>query len=194
MTGRTGDAACPSSFSASLARAISIAAHPFFLIPLTVAAATRSLFWTAAVAASTSVPLLAIIVRNVRRGTWSDVDVSRHEQRAGVYYAGIPLLVAATLLLAWLGAGPRLMRGLFAGAAMFLTGLAVNRLLKISMHMMFAGFCGVTIGWHYPSLTPAAATLVASLAWSRRRLNRHTWPEIAAGTTVGTLAGLVAMM
>ncbi len=192
--GRTGAPACPSSLSAALARAISVAAHPFVLIPLTVAVATRSLFWTAVIAASTSVPLLAIILRNVHRGTWSDVDVSRHEQRASLYYAGIPLLIGAAALLSWLGADPKLMRGLAAGAAMFTAGLLGNRFLKISMHMMFAAFSSVTIAWLYPATTPAVATVIVALGWSRRRLDRHTWPEILTGTTIGAIAGAAAQL
>jgi hypothetical protein len=70
-----------------LARTLSVAGHPFVLIPLTVALTTRSLRWAAIIAAGTILPLLWIIVRNVRRGTWSDAGVSRHDQRASFYDA-----------------------------------------------------------------------------------------------------------
>jgi hypothetical protein len=182
------------SFTTPLARALSIAGHPFILIPLTVAASTRSLFWGAVIAASTTIPLLAIILRNVRSGRWSDVDVSRHDQRSGLYFAGLPLLLISALILYFLGASPRLMRGLAAGVAMSVIGLIGNRWLKISMHMMFAGFCAVVISRSYPSpATVAAATLVlAALAWSRRHLDRHTWPEIAVGLAIGVACGLAA--
>jgi hypothetical protein len=163
--------------------------HPFFLIPITVAAVTRSLFWSAVVAASTSVPLLAIIIRNVRRGAWSDVDVSRHDQRSGVYYAGFPLLLVTAILLYLLGASAELMRGIAAGAVMFAAGLAGNRFLKISMHMMFAAFCTVALVRGYPAAAFGAIPFVAAIAWSRHYLSRHTWPEIATGLVIGALCG-----
>ncbi len=182
------------SFTTPLARALSVAGHPFVLTPLTIAATTRSLFWASVVAASTTIPMLLVILRNVRSGRWSDVDVSRHDQRAGLYFAGLPLLAGAALILYVLGASPPLMRGLAAGAAMFAAGLIGNRWLKISLHMMFAGFCAVTLYRSFPSPATALALLacVAALAWSRHHLNRHTWIEIAVGLAIGATSSLAA--
>jgi hypothetical protein len=182
------------SFTTPLARALSVAGHPFVLIPLTVAASTRSLFWGAVVAASTTIPLLAIILRNVRSGKWSDVDVSRHDQRSGLYRAGLPLILISGVILYFLGASPAMMRGLAAGAIMFAAGLIGNRWLKISMHMMFAGFCAVALSRSYPSAVTVAAVaaFVAALAWSRWHLKRHTSIEIAVGLAIGLACGLAA--
>jgi hypothetical protein len=180
------------SSTIALARALSILGHPFLLIPLTIAALTRSLFWTAVIAASTTVPLLAIIVRKVRRGTWSDFDVSRHEQRSGVYHAGIPLLALCALLLYLLGASPEMLRGVAAGALMFLAGLLGNRFLKISMHMMFAAFCTVALARTYPASLFGTLPFLAAIAWSRRYLDRHTWAEIAVGVVIGLACGFAA--
>lgn len=193
---RRGDPASPPPFSpaASLARALSIAGHPFVLIPLTVAAATRNLFWTAVIAASTTVPLLIVVFRNVRRGVWSDFDVSRRDQRSGLYVAGIPLLLGTAILLYALGASPRLLRAVAAGGLMLLSGMLGNRYLKISMHMMVGAFCAVTIGRLYPWSAAGTFPFLAALAWSRRRLDRHTWPEIAAGSLIGIAAGLFAIL
>ncbi|HYK03036.1 MAG TPA: hypothetical protein VE974_14845 [Thermoanaerobaculia bacterium] len=180
------------SSTIALARALSILGHPFLLIPLTIAALTGSLFWTAVIAASTTVPLLAVIARKVRRGAWSDFDVSRHEQRAGLYYAGIPLLAVCVVLLYFLGAPAGMIRGAAAGAAMFLAGLLGNRFLKISMHMMFAAFCTVALSREYPWSPAATLPLLAAIAWSRRYLDRHTWAEIAVGIVIGSVCALAA--
>ena len=180
------------SSTSALARALSLLGHPAVIIPLTIAALTRSLFWTTVIAASTTIPLLAIIARKVRRGTWSDFDVSRHEQRSSLYYAGIPLIALCALLLYFLGASPEMMRGIAAGSLMFLAGLFGNRFLKISMHMMFAAFCTVALARTYPSSLYGTLPFLTAIAWSRRHLDRHTWPEIAVGTLIGTICGLVA--
>jgi membrane-associated phospholipid phosphatase len=85
-----------------------------------------------------------------------------------------------------------MLRGIAAGAVMFLAGFLGNRFLKISMHMMFAAFCTVALAREIPSSLFATLPFVAALAWSRRHLDRHTWPEIAAGLVIGTLCSLAA--
>ena len=180
------------SSSTTLARFISIAGHPFILIPLMIAILTRNWVWTAIVAAVTILPLFFIVLRNVRRGVWSDHDVSRREQRGGLYRVALPLVVASAVLLYFLDAGPGMMRGFAAVAVMLLVGALGNRFLKISMHMMAAAFCGVTIAWIHPVTTLVIVPFVAAIAWSRRKLDRHTWAEVAVGLAIGAAAAVLA--
>ena len=184
----------PRLSSTTLARGISVAGHPFVLIPLMVAVSTRNWVWTAAVAAGTILPLFVIVLRNVRRGVWSDHDVSRRDQRGGLYRAALPLVVLSAVLLYFLDAGPRMMRGFGAAAAMLLLGVLGNRFLKVSMHMMTAAFCGVIIARLHPASTFAIVPFVAAIAWSRRKLERHTWAEVAVGLAIGAAAALVAIL
>ena len=179
--------------STTLARALSTAGHPFVLIPLTVAAATRNLLWTTILAAGTILPLLAIIIRNVRRGTWSDADVSRHDQRAGLYRVALPLAIASAVVLHFAGAPARMLRSVAAAAAMLGMGLVGNLLLKISMHMMFASFCGVAIVRLHPWTAIAIVPFVLAIAWSRRKLERHTFTEVVVGLLLGLAAGIYAV-
>jgi hypothetical protein len=183
-----------STFAASLARYASIAGNPLFLIPPTVLATTRSWRLALIVALTTTIPLVAIILRNVRRGTWSDFDVSRRDQRLGLYLAGLPLLLAAGVILYAIDASPRMMRSVAAAFLLFAVGVIGHRFLKISMHMMFTTFCAVLIVWQHPWTAYAAVPGVALLAWSRHFLERHTWPEIAIGTLAGTMAGVFAVL
>jgi hypothetical protein len=193
---RTGDPACPSSDDrrSRLSSTTSVAGHPFLLVPLTVAALTRSVFWTAVIAASTSIPLLAITIRNVRRGRWSDHDVSRHDQRSGLYHVGLPLIALTALILYLLGADAQLIRGTVAAAVMLTVALLGNRWLKISMHMMAAALCAVWLIRDYRSSAFAIVAFVAALAWSRRHLRRHTWAEIVVGTALGAITGAVSAL
>lgn len=184
----------PRLSSTTLARILSIAGHPFILIPLMVAAATRNWVWTAIVGAVTILPLLAITVRNVRRGVWADHDVSHREQRSGLYRAIFPLIALCALLLWLMDAGPGMLRGFAAAAVMLAIGLLGNRFLKISLHMMAAAFCAVTLIRIYPSSVYALVPFVAAVAWSRRKLERHTWTEIAVGLAIGAGAAWVAGM
>lgn len=182
------------SSSILLARILSLAGHPFVLIPLMVAIATRNWTWTAIVAACTILPLFAITLRNVRRGVWSDHDVSRRDQRGGLYRVAFPLLAITALVLWLLDAGAGMMRGFAAAAAMLAIGVLGNRFLKISMHMMAAAYCGVVIAWLHPMSAFAIVPFVAGIAWSRWKLERHTIAEIIVGLGVGAGAGLFAAM
>ena len=180
------------SSSTTLARLLSIAGHPFLLIPLMVAVATRNWIPTAIVGAATILPLFVITLRNVRRGVWSDHDVSRHEQRSGLYRAVLPFIGITALLLWLMDASPRMMRGFAAAAVMLAIGLLGNRFLKISLHMMFAAFCAVIIVRIHPSSVYAIVPFVAAIAWSRRKLERHTWTEIFAGLAIGGATAFIA--
>ena len=173
------------------ARALSVAGHPFLLIPLTIAVTTRSVRWGVVIALTTIVPLLAITARNVRRGAWSDFDVSRRDQRIGLYVAAIPLLLVGAAVFYLLGASPRLLRGFVAAAAMFAAGVAANRFLKISLHMMCAAFCAVLVAWQFPQSAPFVVLFALAIAWSRWRLERHSIAEIVSGIAIGAAAGVL---
>lgn len=176
------------------ARAVSVAGNPLFLIPLTVAAVSQNWRWAVAIALTTTIPLVVIIARNVRRGTWSDFDVSRRDQRLGLYRAGLPLLLLATAVLYFLDASPRMLRGVAGGLLIFVAGVLGHRFLKLSMHMMFTTFCAVMLIWAYPWSAAAVIPFVALVAWSRRVLDRHTWAEIVIGTAIGAAAGFFAVL
>ncbi|MBV8520415.1 MAG: hypothetical protein JO197_23690 [Acidobacteria bacterium] len=176
------------------ARTLSVAGHPFLLVPLTIAVTTRSVRWGAILALTTIVPLLVITARNVRRGAWSDYDVSRRDQRLGLYTAAIPLLLIGAAAFYFLGASPRLLRGFVAAAAMFAIGIAAHRFLKISLHMMCAAFCAVLVAWQFPKSAPFVALFTLAIAWSRWKLERHTIAELVAGTLIGAAAGVLTAL
>jgi len=181
------------SSSIAFARFLSTAGHPFVLVPLMIAVATANWVWTAIVAACTILPMFAITLRNVRRGLWSDHDVSRHDQRSGLYRIAFPLVAVSAVVLYFLGAGRGMMRGFAAAAVMLALGLFLNRWLKVSMHLMTAAYAGVTIGWLYPIASWFIVPFVAAVAWSRRKLERHTWAEIIVGTILGAGAAFFAI-
>jgi cell division protein FtsW (lipid II flippase) len=178
--------------SIRLARAFSLAGHPFLVIPLLIGATTRNPTWTAVVAAVTVLPMVFVTARNVRRGSWTDFDVSSRKQRPGLYFVAFPLVAVTALILAFMDASPALLRGFAAAGLMLAAGMAANRWLKVSMHMMCGGFTAVAVGQLYPWTAPLLVLFFAAVGWSRRRLERHTWPEIAVGATLGVVAALLA--
>jgi hypothetical protein len=174
-----------------IARVLSAVLHPFVVAPVTVALATRSWRWAGIVAATTILPLTIVLIRRTRRGEWTDFDVSRREQRPGLYYAALPLFALAAFLVWALDGPPRFLRSFAAVGALFAAGLIGNRFLKISLHMMFGAFCLTVLARIYPTSLFLTLPLLASLAWSRWRLERHTPAEIAVGLVLGAVAGAV---
>jgi membrane-associated phospholipid phosphatase len=57
---------------------------------------------------------------------------------------------------------------------------------------MAAAFCAVTLGPIYPLSVLLTVPFVIALAWSRRKLERHTWMEILVGTVIGAAAAALA--
>jgi hypothetical protein len=175
------------------ARVISVVGHPSVLVPIAVGLAAGNVTAAAIVVATSAVPLLLITRRKVRQGAWSDYDVSRHDQRSSLYWIAFPLMALCALALYLNGAGPQMMRGVLAGAAMLAAGMIGNRWLKISMHMMFDTFAAMIVARTYPRLLPVAIAVVFLVAWSRLHLKRHTLAEVLAGVIIGLAAGLYAV-
>ena len=165
---------------------VSTLLHPFAVIPATLLLRTGNWRQSALIAALTVVPLLIVTAVRVRRGTWSDFDVSRREQRSGLYLWALPLTITAALLVP-----AHLARGTWIAAAMLAIGLLLSRWLKTSLHLMFGAFCAVPIAATWPPTAPLLLALLAALAWARWVLKRHTLPEIAVGTLIGIAGGIV---
>ena len=172
----------------SAALAVSVFLHPFLLGPLTVLLLTDT-GSSAVVAVTIAIPLLILTIRNVRRGVWSNHDVSVRTQRRGLYWSAIALTALAAVWLGYRGAAPGLVRGVAAAAVMFAIAMLVNRWLKISLHMLVAAFSAVAIADSHPGWIPFLALSVVALAWSRLYLRRHSWVEVLAGVILGTAVG-----
>ncbi|HST43779.1 MAG TPA: hypothetical protein VLK29_01005 [Luteimonas sp.] len=177
---------------ASVARAVSIALHPFAVFMLlALLAAWRvdpaSLARTAAGMAAAIAIISAFIWQRRRAGHWETVDASRPQERPLLY-----LLALAVIGGYWLWMGGRASAasgGVLAAVAMLATAGVANRWIKLSLHMASLVFASV-VSW--PLAWPAAAMLTASvpvLAWSRLALGRHTWPEVVGGTALGAAFG-----
>lgn len=172
------------------ARVLSIAGHPLLLTPLTVAFVTRSLRWTVLIGAATILPVTALILWNMHRGVWSDFDVSRRDQRSGLYWFALPLLALAALLLP---APPWFQRSMLALVAVLVIALALDRLLKTSLHLLFAAFSTVVMAGADVRSLALMLPLSAALAWSRWHLGHHTPAELALGSALGAAAGIVTV-
>lgn len=173
----------------TLARWISIVAHPFVTATVAFAAgAFRSMSRAeamkivAAFAAVCVLPMLLLSLRQVRRGAWEHIDASNKRERPALYAIGIGATTLLFVYLLLMHPRSHFVRAipitLFAPAA---CGLAV-RWVKISLHVFFAAFAAWLVGWLFFALVPL-------VAWSRLVLARHTMLEVVLGALIGAATG-----
>ncbi|MEO8503902.1 MAG: hypothetical protein ABI609_08410 [Acidobacteriota bacterium] len=180
-----------------LARLISIVGHPFATALIMVGAAAAH-FGPAAdaprtmalVAALTLLPVTGLMIRQVRRGSWSNVDASDPRQRPVLFAVGIG---GVLLLLAYvLAVQPEsyMVRGVVGTLAMLGVCAAATRWLKVSLHMAFCALAATTLLWLRSPAGWVLLIFIPILGWSRLRLGRHVAAEVIAGTIVGVVAGV----
>jgi len=172
----------------SVARWVSILAHPFVMASLmALTAGPRSALL---VATFTVVPLAILMAVQVRSGRWDDVDASHRAERPALFaVAGLGLLALAVYLAVAQPISP-LLRGLLAPVGLLGGAALVNRWVKASLHVGFAVLAaavliqvGSVVGW-------AMVLVVPVLGWSRLALRRHHPGEIVAGVLLGLAASL----
>lgn len=185
----------------AVARWLSIVAHPFVMVGVMVgaAAARRSSGAEAVrsvlvVLAFTVVPLLVLMVRQVRSGAWENVDASNTRERPMLYLVGGLALMALLAYLALARPQSFLIRGLACTLVMLAVCAAATPWIKVSLHMAFAALAATTltligsrVGWVLVPVVPA-------LAWSRLALGRHRPLEVVLGVFLGFSAGLAIIL
>jgi hypothetical protein len=179
-----------------IARWISIACHPFAMtMVMVLAAALRfgapgEAFPTLLLVALIALlPIGALMVRQVRRGSWTNVDASNRAERPLLFAVGIVALAVLLGVVLVLRPGSFLVRGAIGVLLMLGVCAAATRWVKVSLHMAFGAlatttllFLGSPAGWVLLALMPA-------LAWSRMALKRHRPGEVAVGLLVGVAFG-----
>jgi len=180
----------------SLARWVSIVGHPFVVTLVMVAGAALH-FGTPGEALRTSllvtlvalVPVAALMARQVRRGSWANVDASNRSERPALFAVGIGALAALLGAVLIYRPGSFLVRGVVGVLILLAVCAIATRWTKVSLHMAFGGLATTTL----LSLgSPAGWVLLAglpALAWSRLRLVRHRPVEVALGLLVGVAFG-----
>ena len=179
-----------------VARWVSIIGHPFAMVGVMIIAAALH-FGTPREAAHalllvtvvTFLPVAVLIIRQVLRGSWANVDASERAERPLLFAVGIIALAALLGYALLFRPGSFLIRG-GIGVLGMLAGCAVaTRWVKVSLHMAFGALATTTLlylgspaGWVLLAILPA-------LAWSRLTLDRHGPAEVALGVLAGFVAG-----
>ena len=177
-----------------VAKWISICGHPFLFSPF-VALLVGSFFFgpieavfgLATVILFCLLPASLYIVRKVRIGEWSDLDVSARKDRPHLFLVGFAFLLLTALILTLTGQPIVYARGCLAAMILVLVGWFLNRWLKPSMHAGFAMLTACSLWPVSVRLSLTAILFAVIVGWSRVQLRRHTWAEVGVGLLLGML-------
>jgi membrane-associated phospholipid phosphatase len=182
------------------ARIVSVLGHPFVLLPCTVLIASlynlppHQAFTIAITTILITVfPILFIIRRRVAAGKWSDHDVSVVSERNS-FYPILLLIVSSSSLIFWLLEFPRsLLIGMLISLGLLFIAMHVNRRSKISLHMIFAAYCAVSLMAVSYWIGGAFLLFTVMIGWSRVVLERHSLPQVLSGMILGMTAGILLL-
>ncbi len=182
-----------------IARIISAIIHPmlFPLLTIGVVGYTQShnsflTFLLVAIAVVFSVvPVSFVVWLQVKRGVWSDFDVSRREQRYTLYPLTLVVLGFVAFTYYHLNAFYALRS---VGSMVFanLINSFVNLFWKISAHATAAAASATLLWLFAPTWGPPAAISAVMVSWSRVELGRHTKGQVIAGSIVGFTSAFLA--
>jgi hypothetical protein len=163
---------------------------PFFLVFERTNNLARSLAWTGI---STFFIFLyfMLIVFGIRFGIFSDLDVSKRQQRPILFLVGLFLAISYLIFLLLFHAPGILQIGTFALiAGLFVIG-AVNMFTKVSGHLAvlsaFLTFAVLVEGWKLLGLF----ILLPLLAWARIKTKNHTLLQTVLGSVIGILTTVI---
>jgi membrane-associated phospholipid phosphatase len=167
--------------------------HPLITAPAFVAClAWQRLPATIASWVAGSVVLVVLLIslwnlRQTRRGTYTNFDVSERGQRNSFYPMLLGLLGLATAGLFWQSAGP-FRYGLLAAWLMLLVCYGLNFWLKVSLHAAMSFFLAYAVLQLYPGWGWLALVLAVLVTASRLVLGRHALSELLVGAGLGLTA------
>jgi len=179
-----------------VARWLSVLAHPFVMVGIMVgvAAAARqpageALRSVVLVVVFTVVPLLALMVRQVRRGAWENADASNRAERPALYLTGGVALVVLLGYVTVFRPQPFLVRGVVGTLTMLAVCAVAMWWTKVSLHMALGALAAVVLTLMGSRIGYALVLLLPMLAWARLTLNRHQPFEVFSGAIIGAVAG-----
>ena len=179
-----------------LAEWVSVLAHPFVMVALLVAVpalgqSSGNAQSAVLVIMAVTLPLAVLMVRQVRRGRWSNADASEPSERPLLFTVALAGLAAA---LGWLVIGDPLsflVRGTLVVAVFLLVAAFLVRWVKLSLHVAFVALTATTLLLLGSAVGYLLIAVIPVMFWSRLALRRHRVHELVVGLVLGVLTGVV---
>jgi len=143
--------------------------------------------------ALTSLPVAALVVWQVARGKWTDLDVSVRRQRYLLYPIGLLCTIAMVVAFMWLQAPPLTLGAALALAFASAVDGVINFAYKVSAHATGAAACAALL-WFVPGWGIPATIAALLVGWSRVALGRHTRGQVLLGWTIGVASAATAFL
>lgn len=165
---------------------------PFFVVYKETASGFYALKWVFFSSLFIFLGVLYFLVGRIR-GTFSDFDISKKEERKPFYFFAWFLAVIYLLTAVFL-------KGIFFPLSIVAIGIVlglmvfefVNNRVKASVHVGTACAFVITVGILYGnSVFSLIFWIVPLIAWSRLELKRHSLGEAVIGGMLGTVLTLV---
>ena len=138
-----------------------------------------------------SFPMLYIII-GVRRGKFSDLEVSRRKERVGPVLFSIASALVGLVTLALIKAPKNLQTLLIITAVSAVVLLLITLRWKISFHASSLAGTVTFLTILYGAIVLPAFLLVVLVSWSRVVLRRHTVTQVVAGALLSiTLTSVI---
>lgn len=137
---------------------------------------------------------IAFLIWQVRNGHITDLDVQLREQRKAAFLITI-LGFSATWLVMLVGHAPPLLT-LMAGAGVlqWIIIYAITLRWKISVHSASAAGATMLLLYIYGHTAAPLVITLPLIAWSRVKLRRHTPAQTIAGSALGIIVVLIALI
>lgn len=182
----------------AIAKLISTLGHPFLTVPVfvvfllfSIEPTEQAIILSVLIIGGIFVPVGLKTIRGVRKGTYTNLDVSDRSQRQRWFIATTLLLLAVTVII-WVTGQARTLRVAVACALLLLIAAqAVNTRIKASMHLAFHVFLGMLILYLNSRAGAIFLLFTPFLAWSRIHLRRHVGSEVMVGVLLGIALGAV---
>ncbi len=181
----------------TIAKVISTIGHPFLTVPLfavflifSIESAQRAIYLSLLIVGGIFLPVGLRTLWGVRKGTYTNLDVSDQVQRQKWFVATTSLLFIVTVIV-WATNQEWTLRLAMACALILLVvAQLVNRRIKASMHLAFHAFLGFIILTIHVTAGVFFLLFALPLAWSRIHLGRHIWKEVVVGMALGSVLGV----
>lgn len=182
------------------ARFFSMLGHPLLVGPAYVIAMAydklspnQALLLSGMVIGVVTIPIIIHNSYKVKKGTYSNFDVSQREQRKGFYPFLLTLFLCIQALNYWTGLPHEVMTHTWIFIGMLLVSYLINFALKASLHTSILFFICFSL-LHIDFLWLAGIVTLAILtAWSRVYTKKHQLSEVIIGGVLGAVFGWMAM-
>lgn len=181
-----------------IAKTVSVIGHPLLTLPLFfMGIAFQQLPPKSATLASILLiggiimPVIGYTYWNVKRGKYTNFDLSNRVQRSGFYPILLSLVGLFVLFLSTIDQFQGMRYGAFCFFSLLISSYVINFVIKVSLHTSISFFLACTLYSFNQPLGNLMSVFSVVVAISRFVLNRHTVTEILLGSVLGLMAGVI---